>query len=244
MSDSKYPSVSEIISTIKRSDLLNVIIEGKDDILVYRKLEKIYFDQDLSLIAAGCRPKVLQVFDEIKSTEELKNCIFIVDQDTWIINGVPLKYSHDRVLTTTGYSIENDVYIDTKIEDIIDTHKNIHEYKDHLEKYIKWFTLALSRNSSLKITPFKFFESENSINKFTLLDNGEVFNDQLHQDLSQNYHYKLRGKNLLSLGAWFLNDKATSGHFNTQSWMIQTPINIDNGHIQNLFNKVGDLCPS
>ena len=244
MSDPKYPSVSEIIGTIKRSDLLNVIVEGKDDILVYRKLEKIYFYQDLSLIAAGCRPKVLQVFDEIKSTEELNNCIFIVDQDTWIINGIPLKYTHERVITTTGYSIENDVYIDTKIEDIIDTHKNIHEYKDHLEKYIKWFTLALSRNSSLKITPFKFFKSDNSIKKFTLLNNGEIFDDQLYQDLSQNYHYKLRGKNLLSLGAWFLNDKAQSGCFNTQSWMIQTPINIDNGHIQNLFNKVGDLCPS
>ena len=45
MSDPKYPSVSEIIGTIKRSDLLNVIVEGKDDILVYRKLEKIYFYQ-------------------------------------------------------------------------------------------------------------------------------------------------------------------------------------------------------
>jgi len=244
MSDPKYPSVPEIISTIKRSDLLNVIIEGKDDILVYRKLEKIYFDQDLSLIAAGCRPNVLKVFDEIKDSNELNNCIFIVDQDTWIINGIPQKYTHNRILTTSGYSIENDVYIDSKIEDIIDTHKNINEYKSHLEKYITWFTLAISRNSSLKITPFKFFESENNINNFTSLNNGEIFNNQLHQDLINNYHYKLRGKNLLSFGAWFLNDMSTSGYFNTQSWMIQTPISIDNGHIQNLFNKVGELCPS
>ena len=244
MSDPKYPSVPEIISTIKRSDLLNVIIEGKDDILVYRKLEKIYFDQDLSLIVAGCRPNVLKVFEEIKDSNELNNCIFIVDQDTWIINGIPQKYIHDRILTTTGYSIENDVYIDTKIEEIIDTHKDISEYRDHLQKYLKLFTLAISRKSTLKITPFKFFESEISINSFITLNDGELFNEELHQDFVDNYLYKLRGKNLLSLGAWFLNDKSSTGYFNTQSWMIQTPISIDNGHIQNLFNKVGELCPS
>jgi len=244
MSDPKYPSVPEIISTIEKSDLLNVIIEGKDDILVYRKLEKIYFDQDLSLIAAGCRPNVLKVFTEIKDTIKINKCIFIVDQDTWIINGIPKKYHHDRFLTTTGYSIENDVYIDSKIEEIIYTHKNINEYKDHVEKYLKWFTLAISRKSSLKITPFKFFESEQNINNFTLLANGEVFNENLYQDLVENYHYKLRGKNLLSLGAWFLNDKSHSGYFNTQSWMIQTPITTDNGHINQLFDKIGLLCTS
>lgn len=244
MSDPKYPSVSEIVSTIGKSDLINVIIEGKDDILVYRKLERIYFDQDLSLIAAGCRPNVLKVFTEIKDTSQINKCIFIVDQDTWIINGIPQKYQHDRILTTTGYSIENDVYIDSKVEETILTHKNINDYKDHLEKYIKWFTLALSRNSTLKVTPFKFFKSENNIKNFTLLKNGEVFNDKLYQDLIHNYHYKLRGKNLISLGAWFLNDKADSGAFNPQAWMIQTPISIESGLIQGLFDKVGGLCPS
>lgn len=244
MTENRYPTVAEILSTIRNSDLLNVIIEGKDDILVYRQLEKKYFDSELALIAAGCRSKVLQVFDEIKNTEYLDNCIFIVDQDTWIINGIPKKYSHNRILTTTGYSIENDVYIDTKIEDIIDTHKNISDYKYHLEKYIKWFTLAISRRSTLKVTPHKFFNSTESINNYTTLKEGELFNDELYKLLLNEYHYKLRGKNLLSLGAWYLNDKNTAGHFNTQSWMIQTPINIDNGHIQNLFNKVGELCPS
>lgn len=244
MSNRRYPSVAEIISTIKKSDLLNVIIEGKDDIVVYRKLEKIYYEQDLSLIAAGCRPNVLKVFDAIKESNELNKCIFIVDQDTWIINGIPQKYLNSRILTTTGYSIENDVYIDTKIEDIIDTHKDIKEYKDHLQKYIKWFTLALTRKSTLNITPFKFFESENNINNFTSLKIGEIFNMQLNQDLIENYHYKLRGKNLLSMGAWFLNDKNTTGCFNTQSWMVQTPIIADNGHINQLFDKVGSLCLS
>lgn len=244
MTENRYPSVSEIIGTIKNSDLLNVIIEGKDDIFVYRKLEKIYFDHDLALIAAGCRSNVLKVFQEIKNTEHFENCIFIVDQDKWIIDGIPEEYLNPRLITTIGYSIENDVYIDTKVEDIITIHKNIKEYKSNLDIYLKWFTLAISRNSSLKITPFNFFESEEKINHFTLLKDGEILNEELYNDIKSNYQYKLRGKNLISLGAWFLNNKASSGTFNPQAWMIQTPINIDDGHIHNLFKKVGDLCPS
>lgn len=244
MSDLKYPSVEEIIGTIKKSDLLNVVIEGKDDIVVYRKLEKIYYEYDLSLIAAGCRGKVLKVFENLKNDNNLDKCIFIIDQDTWIIDGIPEKYTHNRVLTTTGYSIENDVYIDSKIEKIIDTHKNICEYKELVIKYTSWFTLALSRKSSLKITPYKFFESESSINTYTSLKEGETFNDALHKNILDMYPYKLRGKNLLSLGAWFLNNKCQNGIFNTQLWMIQTPITTEGGHINQLFDKVGLLCIS
>ncbi|HCA5024768.1 DUF4435 domain-containing protein [Acinetobacter baumannii] len=244
MTNTRYPTVNEIKNTIKNSDMINIIIEGKDDSIVYRKLERLYYDLDIALIPAGCRNKVLKVFDEIKNTNNLDKCIFIIDLDQWVLNGIPEKYKHPRVLTTTGYSIENDVYIDTQIDDLIDTHKDLSAYKALLKIYSTWFTLSLCRKSSLKIMPNDFFKDENTANNYILLKEGEEFNRELYEKINENYAYNFRGKNLLSLGAWYLNDKKPSGIFNTKSWMMQTPINIKNGHISDLFNKVGALCPT
>ncbi|WEI10088.1 DUF4435 domain-containing protein [Acinetobacter soli] len=61
-----------------------VVVEGVDDIIVYRSLITIFASKRIQVLTAGGRDKVLEVFDEVKKLGYLDKAIFIVDQDSWI----------------------------------------------------------------------------------------------------------------------------------------------------------------
>ncbi|MDT0357832.1 DUF4435 domain-containing protein [Herbaspirillum huttiense F1] len=192
-------TIDEIISTINRSNLPTVLIEGKDDAIVYRKLEEDCADLNLSIFPAGGRNKVLQVFDR---RNELKNpdlIAYIVDRDYWIYSTVPAEYICERLVVTAGYSIENEVIVDGEVLMMM-TPDERERFYDELRKFIKWYSLALHRNLSGD-KQVKYDLHPDQILKLDLANNNhaEIYPEDLHNLLTENYLTHLRGKSLLAL---------------------------------------------
>ena len=100
------PTQDELISSIKRSALINVLIEGPDDVMIYEHLrEKITLD--ISILPCGGRSTLIEIYKR-KSEFSDKKVVFIADQDVWIFGEKPADY--EDIIFTSGYSIENDLF--------------------------------------------------------------------------------------------------------------------------------------
>src|SRR5258708_3282019 len=111
-------TIDEILATLKHSSLPTVIIEGRDDAIVFRRLEVIYGEAGLSIFAVGGRSALLATF--ARRDEVGKNDIaFIADRDAWVLCGVPSQCKAGCLIPTEGYSIENDVIRDGRLETLM-----------------------------------------------------------------------------------------------------------------------------
>ena len=138
--------VPVIISTIEKCQSGKyIVVEGVDDIVVYRNLITLYRSKGIKVLPAGGRDKVLDVFKGLNETPHLDKAIFIVDQDSWIFSGIPSEYQHHRIICTAGYSIENDVYLDKQLETLMQGTGVYALFQTDLQVYLKWFSLAITR---------------------------------------------------------------------------------------------------
>ncbi|WP_445344882.1 DUF4435 domain-containing protein [Acinetobacter bohemicus] len=240
-----------IVSTIKNSiSGKYVIVEGIDDIVIYRNLITLYQSKGIKVIAAGCRDKVLDVFNLLKNTPDLDKAIFIIDQDSWIFSGIPSDYQHIRIICTAGYSIENDVYVDKKIANLMQGVGIYSAFQTDLQLYLKWFTLAITRfctnnnanSEKLDIHPDNFFKNSTTIADYCSLNTGEVFPQQTYDDLLTDYALKFRGKCLLSLAIRTLGKRPEAPKYNSKTIMEETAITGRGVHLNRIFSEVERLA--
>lgn len=197
-------TLEEIIATLEHSNLPAIVVEGKDDIIIYRELENLV---EADVISAGGRYTVLEIFKNKLINPKLKNkkIVFIADKDTWVNTGIPDEYQHNDLIFTKGYSIENDVFMDYACEQIIsrdsDKQKTFEEEK---QKFIYWYALALQNtlnsgnfiNREISTSVHYLF---NQYNEFSQLQENESYPTELKEDLEKNYALNIRGKSLLEL---------------------------------------------
>lgn len=136
------PTVDELVATLKHTNLRTVVVEGPDDVKIYRGLEDIIGSLDASFLECYGRIQLLSLFSRRSEFPSAKVC-FVADQDMWIFASVPSDYSD--VIFTNGYSIENDVYQDGDIERKI---LSANERPDHatiIDELCKWFAFQVDR---------------------------------------------------------------------------------------------------
>lgn len=193
-------SVEEIIAVLRRSDLPTVIIEGKDDTIVFRPLEEKYFEQGVSIFPVGGRSKLLRLFEELGSHE---NLIFFADRDEWCLEATPQKYLSDRLVFTVGYSIENDVIIDSQMFSMM-TKEEKENFDRELEKFIYWYALAFTRFLAgdaeiIRWHCAKILDDAKHYNEYVKLQRNEEYPEALRNKISADYAFLLRGKSLIHL---------------------------------------------
>ena len=140
-------TVVEIVSMIKRSGVINIVIEGRDDIIAYRHIESalnMHASIFISLVPAGGREKVLAIYDILKRDNALDKCYFICDQDIWLYSGIPEAYIDQRIVKTNGFSIENDLLRDYDISRLLSEGEAI-KFNIELDIFRDWFAFALSK---------------------------------------------------------------------------------------------------
>jgi hypothetical protein len=140
-------TVEETISVLKKTSLFNIVVEGRDDIVAFRVLErKIHRSgkDQVSLIAAGGRDRLLQIYEGMEGDPALSRCVFICDMDTWVLSGVPHCYRVSEILLTDGYSIENDLLGDYPPEYFMDSDE-LQTYQQEIDYFSQWFTLEVSK---------------------------------------------------------------------------------------------------
>lgn len=197
-------TVSDAISLLNRTSLPSVMTEGSDDYRVMRRIEERLSDIGVDFIPLGGKRNVLEVWSGIDDTVK-KNCLGIVDLDLWVLNGIPLEYQSASLVFTMGYSIENDLYSDSKISKLLnESEKN--EMLSDIDTVAAWHAKEITK--AMSGLDYKISQHPNEI-----LSIGDISPSLNQSELSlksiikTNFGQILRGKTLLELMARQLNKK-------------------------------------
>ena len=195
-------TVDEVLALLKRTSLPTVVVEGADDMIIYRTFEEGLSHLGVSVLPVGGRQKVLEIFSRKGEVPASVRLIFIADQDVWVNIGIPLAFRDESLIFTNGYSIENDVYADGQLSKLLrDT--ECEKFESDLSAFVEWYALALDRHlrdSSHAIS----LHPDHVLNvaerpKLLELAPSELYPHDLRSLIQQNYHRLLRGKSLISL---------------------------------------------
>lgn len=197
----KYLTDDELISTINHSTEPYIIIEGPDDVMIYR-----WILEDIGLTAYleprnGCDgvKKMYNRRSEIKNSK----IIYICDKDSYVYTGViPPQYS--GILFTTGYSIENDLYQGCKLEKQLFEKKDRELFDKALNSFLKYYACELEK--FLKGQEVNFQKKPEAIINYldyslqvSLLKNYTEPSEKTIIYLKSNYDLLLRGHSLFKL---------------------------------------------
>ena len=215
------PTVDDLVVTLRLSKKPNIIVEGKDDEIIYGTLVKRLGRFDVGFFSAGSKDTLLHLYEELSEYENVGDfrhtpVAFIADRDMWLFRAIPACY--DNIIWTEGYSIENDLYSYAKLTDRIG---NKAEYDQTLDAISMWFAYKVEEYLE-KNPPEKTFESIRDeehvdvgyrLNRIVPLEKTTLAPDleSLPSDhervraVRSAYHLQLRGKLLFELLVRFLN---------------------------------------
>jgi hypothetical protein len=195
-------SEEEAIATLNHSALPTLVAEGRDDIIVLRRLEDKLSDFNLSVLPVGGREKVIRIYERrLELTSGLIR--FFADKDAWIYTTVPNEYADPLICFTDGYSIENDMYRDGGLEKLLTAGERV-IFREELGRFVRWYSLALTRHLAddtvpIATHPNMILDDAATYIAGCALQAGEVYPEALRATLLADYAKMLRGKSLLAL---------------------------------------------
>lgn len=203
-------SADEIISIINHSKLPTVFVEGPEDMFVFNRIEESLGSMKASFFPCGGRDLLLEVYARRKEITNLTFCFF-ADKDMWFFSSIPKEY--EDIIFTHGYSIENDLYNDSNIEDVL----NAEERKDHavlIREVSRWFAFEVDKflkNGEYRSDPI--LQRLVPIPGFTCCPN--YLNEigfykppiELEEFIAKNYRMAFRGKLLFEIVVRFTHSK-------------------------------------
>lgn len=195
-------SVDEIVETLKRSSLTTVLVEGKDDEMIYRWIEDEVGVINASFFPCGGRDKLLQVFERRNEFLNIKT-VFVADKDAFVYVNPPNSYN--EILWTNGYSIENDLYFGRQIEALLSKEEQTIFLKS-LNSFIEYYAFEIQNYINGKEYCFKkhpqhiICEFKNEVKQEFLQEINFIKADkQIEDNLKDNYDILIRGKSLFAL---------------------------------------------
>ncbi len=116
------PTLENLVIALRLSNKPNIIVEGKNDEIIYGTLVERLGRFDVGFFSAGSKDTLLHLYEELSEYENAGDfrhvpVAFIADRDMWLFRGIPACY--DNIIWTEGYSIENDLYSYAKLRDRI-----------------------------------------------------------------------------------------------------------------------------
>jgi hypothetical protein len=197
----------EIIEYLKRSSLTTVLVEGKDDMIIYRWIEEEIGIQNANFMSCGGRDRLLKVFNRRNEFNHIKT-VFVADKDAFVYDKTPDNLSD--IIWTKGYSIENDLYQGQKIEQLLDVNENV-KFRKAISNYITYYAFEVEQYQKKLIYNFSNHPNQILCNaqnlKQDFLDeiNFESPNNETIEYLQKEYDSLLRGKSLFALLIRFLS---------------------------------------
>ena len=206
-------TVEQLVGVLRRSRKPSIVVEGDDDVIIYRELAKRIGILEVALRSSGGREKLLQVYDRRSEFTQIP-VAFIADQDMWLFSGI--EPSYEDVIWTNGYSIENDLYSDADLERLLDE-SDTAEHQQILDSISTWFAFAVEEYLAGNAPNLALHCDEMVPPGKTDLDAGfctrhgfHVPNAERVQQIRNTYQLLLRGKQLFQLLVRFLS-KPTHG---------------------------------
>lgn len=195
-------TVDEIVNTLKRSSLTTVLVEGKDDIMIYRWLEEELGIEKANFFPCHGRDNLLKVFDRRSEFSHIKT-VFVADKDAYIYTSIPEEYGD--IIFTNGYSIENDLYFGRKIENLFSAKEKVN-FLLSLNSFIEYYAFEIDKLLSGKECTFRnhpqniICEKSNKVKEEFLKEiNFSQPRQETISKLNSDYDILIRGKSLFAL---------------------------------------------
>lgn len=258
--ESETDIVTRLVCQISRSQLFTIIVEGREDAIIYRQLEDELQNDNGSadIIVANGRNIALKIFSAIKTSHLIGRVSFVVDKDCWVYSVIPQEYIHFNIVFTKGYSIENDIYLDRNINNLLLKLRLYNNFIDNIKKYTKWYALAIDRvmndsasdDDSLNMHPNQFFNHFRD--DYVSARPSEIYPESLYTDIVNDFTLKLRGKNLLNLAIWTLNSRkkdtnmkseytAIKHEYNYNVIIEETVLSLKGENINRIFTDIRNI---
>ena len=213
-------TVEELIATLQRSALPTVLVEGQEDMRIYRWVEARLGSRTANVLPAGGRENLLSIYMKRHEFSDLP-VAFVADRDMWLFSEIPSDY--DEVIWTEGYSVENDLYAGAELEDLLDPD----ERKDHqqlLDAIVEWFAFEVE-----EYLANRSFEVAHHCNQIVPLGQTQIDEnfrksrgfrppgERIHQQIKSEYQLQLRGKQLFQILERFLSAPHRGTRYNISS---------------------------
>ena len=206
----EHPTVDELVSILRRSKLPTVVVEGRDDMRVFRWMEDLINAHEVDVLGVGGRPNLFAIYDRRSEFAHL-SVAFIADRDKELFTQLPAGY--EDVIWTKGYSIENDLYAgaEPSLESLMDPHE-ADEHRQLLNTIVKWFAFEVEEFLVGRDHEFDHHCNEIVHLGQTVMDNDfrqrrgfRQPNSELEQQIREAYQFQLRGKQLFQMLVRFLS---------------------------------------
>lgn len=231
-------TTDEILATLNHSSLPTLVVEGDEDVIIFRRLENSTPDLSLSVLPVGGRSQVFALFErrgEIRGKQEIA---FVADQDLWVLSNVPQEYISDKLIFTDGYSIENDAFRDGNYRDLLYGAERTRFAAD-LENFSRWFALAAARNikdgDPIDIHANHILDNEGQRETMMVLKEGETYPQELYEKIRTDYLRFVRGKSLFQLFQRQMRGSRPVKHSKVS--LLEMAAARPGQHIQSLFER-------
>ena len=215
---SKDLTVDEIVAALRHSSIPSIVVEGSDDVMIYRWILRDADISDERLFPCTGRNNLLKVFsrrNEFPSTPTL----FIADKDVYVYNGIPTEYSD--VFFTWGYSIENDLYYGRSIDQLLTKEEN-KSYEKAIKNFIRYYgcqfeKLKENRHYNFRLSPFVILDSNYELVTDKVENNFSEPTQETCNYLLDNYDLVVRGHSVFQLLQLFLSKSGRDVTHSTHS---------------------------
>ncbi len=202
------PTVEELVAALRRSALPTILVEGQEDMRIYRWIEARLGTRVANVLPTGGRDKLLSVYERRQEFSNLP-VAFVADRDMWLFSGIPSNY--DGVIWTEGYSIENDLYAGANLENLLDSEEEL-EHQQVLDAIVEWFACEVEK--CLANEPYKVKIHCNRVVPLGQTQIDEKIRkcrgfrpprEEIHRQIREAYQLQLRGKTLFDMLVRFLS---------------------------------------
>jgi hypothetical protein len=234
-------TVDEIVELLKRSNLTTVVVEGKDDMTIYRWIEQQIGIDRVNFLPCGGRDKLLKVFERRDEFAHIKT-IFLADKDYFVYSKkVPAEYN--EIIWTKGYSIENDLYAGKFLEKLLSVNEEVY-FRVSLKNFITYYAFEVEQFNKKLIFNFsnhpnKVLTDSHDLNKgFLEQINYSIPNPETISYLEKEYDLLIRGKSLFALLLRFLSSKKRDVKHSKRS-LYETSFKLGpNVHLKNIIKQI------
>ena len=205
----RFLSDDELISVINHSSSPFVIVEGKEDVVIYRWLLGDIECEPYLEPRNGCCA-VRKIYDR---RAELTNpkVVFVCDRDVSVYTGL-LPEGYEDIIYTEGYSIENDLYKGRQLEEKFFDKQDKELFEKALESFLNYYACELEKFNNgeefcFQKKPEAIINNKDYSLKTELLSNYRTPSHDTFEYLRGDYDSLIRGHSLFKLVGMILHRK-------------------------------------
>lgn len=239
--------VDEIVTLLKGTNIPTVLVEGRDDINVFRFIEKrvAYSVKEINFIPCGGKDILFNVYSR-KNEFPSKKIAFLADRD---MNLFKDRTTHlEEIIWTKGYCIENDIFAGSNLLKFFSP-KERSEFEATVKEICRWFAFEVEKyfRGEEFIVRYSIYEicrdhPSKLCSKFLVGIGFKEPDEELLNDIIINYKLKLRGKQIFQVLVRILATKDRYSSFSKDNLIeIALRVNQKNVYINNLIKKISRI---